>query len=203
MSDAEGQALAMQPARVRSTDTRTAWCKNSVNRNGASYATLDAHSKDDTVYECQRVYLTLPSQWSVAPDNADSTAVTAAYNWGTHVLVYAGGSGRWTKYKGSDAAGSLWASSGRLSSSVDQYKPSGCNYRILIKTTSVATCDCPAGEFALTYLPTSPKRGGIGVCSDTGVRGEGAAVLTVSLVCGRNILGGSNRRRRLHRLCRR
>ena len=60
------------------------------------WRTLDGTSHTSTSIGCQSSYMALPAGgWVLAPDNADAVAVTAAYPWGTHVLVFASGEGSW------------------------------------------------------------------------------------------------------------
>jgi hypothetical protein len=148
MADPEGQAVAEQEVEVRSY-TRTNFCRNSVRHsNGYSYATLDATSKDATATDqCQHYYVTVPADWQVAPaGDSGGIAVTAAYPWGARALFFADRKGVNTAQNsppgGVYARGDTYATS-----SGNQWQTTGdCNKRILIKSLSLATCDCPAGK---------------------------------------------------------
>ena len=80
-----------------STSAATATCTDAgavtvVAYKGYEYRILDGTAPTDTSYGCQSEYLALPDGgWSLAEDNADAVAVTAAYHWGTALVVFASG----------------------------------------------------------------------------------------------------------------
>jgi hypothetical protein len=109
---------------------------NAVEYNGRVYRTLDGTSPLDTsASKCQNYYLTLPSGWALADDNADSQYVIGSYRWGTQIMLVAGGRGYYT------TSGSYWTS-GYLSTSGSTYKVDGCNLLILISKSGSACTAC-------------------------------------------------------------
>jgi hypothetical protein len=133
--------------------TGTNYCRNSVrHNNGYSYATLDATSKDETTNGCQHYYVTVPADWQVAPaGDSGGIAVTAAHPWGAEALFFADGKGVNTAQRSSPgdvyAPGVTYATS-----SGSQWQTTGdCNKRILIKSMSLSTCDCPAGKLVTWF----------------------------------------------------
>jgi hypothetical protein len=94
------------------------------------YRTLDGTSPTSTSVGCQDSYMALPAGgWVLAPDDAAAVAVTAAYPWGTHCLVFANGNsiGGTQYYAGSNC------DSGTLLQSGNRYAVNGCSRRILIR----------------------------------------------------------------------
>ena len=92
-------------------------------------------------YECQDEYMALPAGgWAVAPDDADTAAVTGAYHWGTSCLNINGGSARTRSVSnaGTQCDGSYHND---IDHSGDLYKPGGCYRRILVHRP------CAAGSF--------------------------------------------------------
>ena len=145
-------ALCIEPGEV------SAFCQNSLFYNGAWYATLDATSKDSTETGCQDSFLALPIGWQVAPHDDDSIAVTAAYPWGTHLLVYADGGQRYTShadYYSQRGQTREWycCSDGETalgtSSSGGEFKVNSCARRVLIK--SLHSCDGISSQLPLMW----------------------------------------------------
>ena len=66
--------------------------------NGAAYRTLDDAPPEGDAYGdpnrgCQSGSLPLPPGYALAPNDADSQAVTEVLGWSTHVVVMADGVG--------------------------------------------------------------------------------------------------------------
>jgi hypothetical protein len=82
--------------------------------------------------------LPLPSGYSIASDNPDSIAVTAANYWSTDALVFSNGYGYGTLRD--DSIAGLIYGSGYLSQSGSTYNVIGCYRQILITSnTQIAT----------------------------------------------------------------
>ena len=75
-------------------------------------------------------WLAVPDGWSLAPNDADSIAVTAAHGWSTFCLGLADGSG-FTTAAGSPPGDSC--GSGLLATSGQDYTVTGCNWRLLLR----------------------------------------------------------------------
>jgi Leucine-rich repeat (LRR) protein len=117
--------------------------RSTVEYYGNLYMTLDGTSPLDTNVSCQNYFLSLPSGWALAADNADSLNVIRSYRWGTHAMVVACGRAygtlafkevpRSSPPPASEplSPGSLWTTSG-LSTSGTKYRSNGCNLRVLI-----------------------------------------------------------------------
>ena len=142
---------------------------------GYEYRTLDGTAPTVTSSGCQDYYLALPAGgWALAPDNADAVAVTAAYHWGAHCLVFA--SAIRTAFAINGPAGGDCSCSSCFTSNELQYKIRICSRRILIsrpcaaggyhgstRTTyaeaATATCTpCAAGQYS-----TASGAAGVGV----------------------------------------
>ena len=143
------------------------FCTSSLVYNGFRYATLDAANKDSTETACQDVFLTLPAGWQVAPHDDSSIAVTAAYPWGTHLLVYADGGQRYTAhtaYYSQRGETREWycCSQGETalgtSSSGAQYKVNACARRILIQAVDACGDETIAGTPVATPTPPSERQ---------------------------------------------
>ena len=110
---------------------------NVIEYNGYFYRTLDganpagSSSSGEPTSGCQRDLMPVPSGFSLAPNDADSIAVTTAHGWNTHVLVFADGVGFWTDNGVSDA-GTQYTGSG-LTQSGDTYKVNFCSGRVLAR----------------------------------------------------------------------
>jgi len=133
-----------------------------VGYKGYEYRALDGTAPTDTSSGCQVEYMALPvGGWSLTEYNADAVAVTAAYHWGTIVVVYADGRGVFTARWGSPYAGSTHGSD-RLDQSGNTYKPSVCQNRILLRRPCAAggyggsmttlaeassACTCQPGQY--------------------------------------------------------
>ena len=120
---------------------------------GYEYRVLDGTAPTapfDFANGCQNYYLALPAGvWSLAEDNADAVAVTAAdqYDWGTSCMVFANGRSVWRN------SGGTCRSSGALSQAGNRYKVTRCYSRILLRRP------CAAGGFhgasMMTYAEAS------------------------------------------------
>ena len=136
---------------------------NAVEYKGLVYRTLSGVSPLDTNFQCQNYYLSLPSGWVLAADNADSRYIIGAYRWGADALVVANGYG----YRGSYWAvtaqdpqprlpGTFHGSSFLHTSvvnSLSTYKVIDCYegkfLLILISKSGSACTACPAGELEI------------------------------------------------------
>ena len=106
------------------------------------YRTLDGTSPFDTNFKCQNSYLSLPSGWVVAADNADSRYIIGAYRWGTDALVVANGNG----YRGSYWAVTAQDSNPRLPGTYH-----GTSFLITSGST-YQTISCGAGSYLLILI---------------------------------------------------
>ena len=100
------------------------------------YRTLDGTDPERTTVGCQGSsnYLALPPAFTVAPNDADSIAVTAAHAWGTHVLVVADGAGFWTSQGSTgETPGGRFRTGERLLSSDGRYTVGSCSMRVLAR----------------------------------------------------------------------
>ena len=107
---------------------------STVSYNGKIYASLGGGEVNGWQYKCQSDrFLIPPNGWEVAPDDADSRAVTAAYPWDTHVNVMSNGCGYGTE---SYSKGKLEGNCGFLGSDgAGGYKVLTCSLMILIRKT--------------------------------------------------------------------
>jgi hypothetical protein len=97
--------------------------------NNYEYAMLDGTKANNNAVACQNNWLPLPAGWELAPFSEDvAKNVIAAHNWGTSVVVFSNGQGWGTKSYGGNIFGGSW-----FSQSGNQYKPAGCNMRMLIR----------------------------------------------------------------------
>ena len=104
---------------------------NYVQYNGNYYSTLADVAVDSSQLLCQTDYITLPDNWVIAPDNADSIAVIAAHYWSTHCVVVVSGTSYCGLQYGSGSGGSC-GSGLLLSQGGAQYAVSSCTRQILI-----------------------------------------------------------------------
>lgn len=58
-----------------------------ITYNGTDFATLDGASATTESGGCQSEYITLPSGWRIAENNARARKVVGDYFWSTHLLV--------------------------------------------------------------------------------------------------------------------
>ena len=73
----------------------------------------------------------MPVGWVIAPDNADTVALTTMYPWSTHVLVVGSGVGyRTTNYPPAGIAFGDYQS--KFVQSGNEYRCLWCSYQILI-----------------------------------------------------------------------
>ena len=99
------------------------------NRIYSTLADVPVDSSDDA---CQNYYLTLPSDWVIAPDNADSISAIRNNRWKTDHMVTSSGRLYYTAkyiFNAGQSAGCCY-----LEQSGSQYKVSACNFQILILT---------------------------------------------------------------------
>lgn len=133
---------------------------SSVSHAGARYATLDAEDKDSEATGCQDDYLDLPAGWIIAPHDESSINVTAAYPWGTHLLVYADGGQRYThhpSYRSQAGETRYWVTTihpTALGSQGTGYKVNACARRILIKALPGTCSQSGAGGPTGTTTPS-------------------------------------------------
>jgi hypothetical protein len=151
------------PSNTSSGSSASPHCASSVVHNGDFYATLDAGDPEHSAGAvCQDFFLDLPAGWIVAPHDESSIAVTAAYPWGTHILVYADGGQRYTNhpdYQSQAGQSRPWyvGSDGdtALGTQGNSYKANACARRILLKALPDACSSSGANE---TFTETSGNR---------------------------------------------
>jgi hypothetical protein len=103
--------------------------------DGYAYATLDDTGVNDVENGCQRIYLPMPAGWELAPATPYVKEIAGDYEWGTHVLVLADGTGIGTL---SYSDGAVFYGGSRWLSELDgTYKPAGCYLRVLIRTEAI------------------------------------------------------------------
>ena len=109
---------------------------------GYEYRTRDGASPTDTNQaQCEDAYAALPSGFDIAPDDANSRAVTSAYAWGTYCTVLSNGWAYWTTSGNlaSETPGSLcYDSTDRLGQIGSTYAVTECYRRILVRRACVA-----------------------------------------------------------------
>ena len=140
-------------------------CANSVVHQGVRYATLDATVKESSAVGCQDDFLALPDGWEIAPQDESAIAVTAAWPWGTHLLVYSDGGQRYTNNEDYDSPGGTrtWycCSDGETalgtSSDGTRYKVNACARRILLRALEGT---CTEGDDDEPGTPASPPSSG-------------------------------------------
>ena len=110
---------------------------------GYLYSTLADVPVDVNQMTCQKNvgYLPLPSGYSIASDNADSIAVTAAHYWSTNLLVFSNGMA-YNTLGGGSSPGS-YCCSGQLSQSGSTYNVNYCTNQILITSKIQITTHTP------------------------------------------------------------
>ena len=102
---------------------------STVTYHGKMYASLGGGDVNGRQNKCQSDrYFSLPNGWEIAPDDADSRAVTADYPWDTHVNVMSNGCSYGTA---SYTKGELW-NCGMLGRNGNAYSVNSCSLMILI-----------------------------------------------------------------------
>ena len=104
---------------------------NVIQYDNRIYSTLADVSRTSTGGICQNYYLTLPSDWIIAPDNQDSKSAIWNDNWSTHYVLTSSGTYYGTLQNGGSSYGSYCC---YLSQSGSQYKTTLCYIQILIMT---------------------------------------------------------------------
>jgi hypothetical protein len=103
---------------------------------GYLYSTLADVPVDSNQVTCHQWlgYRSVPSGWTIAKDNLDSSAVAGAHYWSTHDLVVSNGNA----YRGLYCAGcaGVFCCGGRLAQSGSTYNVPYCNCQILITSIS-------------------------------------------------------------------
>ena len=103
---------------------------STVSYNGKIYASLGGGDVNGLQNKCQSDrYLIPPNGWEVAPDDADSRGVTAAYPWDTHVNVMSNGCGYGSA---SYTKGVQWSCGMLGSNGAGGYKVNSCSLMVLI-----------------------------------------------------------------------
>ena len=103
--------------------------RNAVSYNGRIYSTLSDVPVDGGDQLCQNGYISLPSGYTVAPDNADSIAVIAAHTWSTDVVIVASGNAYGVSRFSN---GTQYGSGGLLSQNGSSYLSNLCFGEVLI-----------------------------------------------------------------------
>lgn len=112
-----------------------------VNYKGKTYSTLSDVSVSSYQTLCQSGWITMPSGWNLAPDNADTRYLASAYTWSTDVIVLSSGKGIRTK-KFPPSGIEYGDSQLKYVQNGNQYMVPYCSYQILITQTG-----CPSGYF--------------------------------------------------------
>ena len=122
---------------------------STVTYKGKIYASLGGGNVNGLQYMCQSDrFLIPPNGWEVAPDNADSIAVTAAYPWDTHVNVVASGCGYGTA---GYTKGALWNCGMLGSNGAGGYKTNSCSLMVLIMKSAPPIKYAPEPSLMIQY----------------------------------------------------
>ena len=109
--------------------------------NGDYYSTLSDAPVDGIAQLCQKGYITLPTYFEIASLDVDSATVISEHPWSTQAVTLADGS----SWRSSSSPYSQ-LSSGNLTQSGNQYKPTSCGTLILLK------CKCSSIISSLSPL---------------------------------------------------
>ena len=153
--------LILTAVNIHTVSSQDVRCGISVSTASVSYAALDIEvGPTSTVVTCQSNFLSLPSNWIIAPVTADSISVLV-YPWGTHLMVIQGGRQYYTKNSDfPEDAGKerTWVASSAyptaLAQEGTQYKVNACYRRILLKYagSSLRVSSCPCNTATLLLL---------------------------------------------------
>ena len=104
---------------------------NFVQYGNRIYSTLADVSRTAHDYTCQSDFLTLPSDWVIAPDNQNSESAIRNDYWSTSNVLTSSGTTYNTLHYGYGSSGSGCCN---LYQSGSQYKTTFCAMQILIMT---------------------------------------------------------------------
>ena len=120
--------MATSRSEVSLQTTRT----NTIQYGNRIYSTLTDTPVNGGCCTCQGDWLTLPSDWVIAPATGDSISAIKNNGWSTHIMVFGSGSG--TVYATTNYGTIYDGINCCLLQSGLQYKPPECFKQILIMT---------------------------------------------------------------------